>query len=155
MTLWTVCSLPGSPVHGIVQARILEWVAVLFSRGSSPPRDQTQVAHIAGGFFTVWATREAPNLRRFYKQRERGITSVSTQGSQAEGRTRTWPCWPPDLGLPAPTMRNKCLLFKPPVCRICYGHCSQLSLLCRDFGFYSELGALGGFEFELHVLTYG
>ena len=39
-------------VHGILQARILEWVAVPFSRGSSQPRDQTQASHIAGGFFT-------------------------------------------------------------------------------------------------------
>ena len=46
-------------VPGIVQARILEWVAFSFSRGSSQPRDQTQVSHIAGGFFTTWATREA------------------------------------------------------------------------------------------------
>ena len=47
------CSLPGSSVHGILQARILEWVASPFSRGCSQPRDQTQVSHIAGGFFTV------------------------------------------------------------------------------------------------------
>ena len=53
------CSLPGSSVHGILQARILEWVAFPFSRGSSQPRDQTQVSHIVGRFFTVWATREA------------------------------------------------------------------------------------------------
>ena len=46
-------------VHGILQARILEWVAFPFSRRSSQPRDQTQVSHIAGGFFTSWATREA------------------------------------------------------------------------------------------------
>ena len=45
-------------VHGILQARILEWVAIPFFRGSSQPRDQIQVSHIAGGFFTVWATRE-------------------------------------------------------------------------------------------------
>ena len=45
--------------HGILQARILEWVAFPFSRGSSQPRDQTQVSHIAGGFFTSWATMEA------------------------------------------------------------------------------------------------
>ena len=51
--------LPGSSVHGILQARILEWVAVVFSRGSSQPRDQTQVSCIADGFFTSWATREA------------------------------------------------------------------------------------------------
>ena len=46
-------------VHGILQARILEWVAVPFSKGSSEPRDWTQVSCIAGGFFTSWATREA------------------------------------------------------------------------------------------------
>ena len=45
--------------HGILQARILEWVAFPFSRGSSQPRDQTQVSRIAGRFFTSWATREA------------------------------------------------------------------------------------------------
>ena len=44
---------------GILQARILEWVAVPFSRGSSQPRDRTQVSHHAGRFFTIWATREA------------------------------------------------------------------------------------------------
>ena len=46
-------------VHGILQARILEWVAFPFSRGSSQPRDQTQASHIMGGFFTSSATREA------------------------------------------------------------------------------------------------
>ena len=52
------CSPPGSSGHGIFQARILEWVSISFSRGSSPPRDQTQVSHIVGRCFTVWATRE-------------------------------------------------------------------------------------------------
>ena len=46
-------------VHGILQTRILEWVAFPFSRRSSPPRDQTQISHNAGRFFTRWATREA------------------------------------------------------------------------------------------------
>ena len=46
-------------LHGILQARILEWVAFPFSRGFSQPRDWTQVSHIAVGFFTRWATREA------------------------------------------------------------------------------------------------
>ena len=54
------CSLPGPSVHGILQAGRLEWVVVLFSRGSSPPRDGTQVFCIAGRFFIVWTTREAP-----------------------------------------------------------------------------------------------
>ena len=46
---------PGSSVYGILQARILEWVASSFSRGSSWPRDPTQVSCIAGRFFTIWA----------------------------------------------------------------------------------------------------
>ena len=53
------CRLPGSPVHGILQAKILEWVAISFSRGSSQPRDQTQVSCIAGRFFTHLAIRKA------------------------------------------------------------------------------------------------
>ena len=52
------CSLPGSSVHGILHAKILEWVTISFCRGSSWCRDQTRVSRIAGGFFTVWATRE-------------------------------------------------------------------------------------------------
>ena len=45
------CSLPGSSVHGISQAKILDWVSISFSRGSSQPRDQTHVSCITGGFF--------------------------------------------------------------------------------------------------------
>ena len=52
-------SLPGSPAHGILQARTLEWVAISFSRESSWPRDQTWVSCIAGRFFTIWATKKA------------------------------------------------------------------------------------------------
>ena len=52
------CSPPSSSIHGILQARILEWIAISFSRGSSQPRDQTQVSHIAGRCFNLWATRE-------------------------------------------------------------------------------------------------
>ena len=52
-------SLPGSSVHGILQARTLEWVAIPFSRGLSLHWDQTQVSRIVGKFFTVWVTREA------------------------------------------------------------------------------------------------
>ena len=53
------CNLSGSSVHGIFQARVLEWVAISFSTGSSQPRDQTQVSCIAGSHFTIWAPREA------------------------------------------------------------------------------------------------
>ena len=54
VTPWTV--------HGILQARILEWVAFPFSSGSYQPRDQTQVSCMAGRFFTSWATREGLQL---------------------------------------------------------------------------------------------
>ena len=55
----TLCNPMDCIVHGILQARILEWVAFPFSRRSSQPRDRTQVSHISGEFFTSWATREA------------------------------------------------------------------------------------------------
>ena len=58
----------GSSVHGILQARILEWVAMPSSKGSSQPKDWTQVSHIAGGFFTVWAIREAQAQHTFIEE---------------------------------------------------------------------------------------
>ena len=58
------CSLPGSSIPGILQAGILEWVAISFSRRSSQPRDQTWVSRIAGRRFTIWATREATDYVR-------------------------------------------------------------------------------------------
>ena len=66
----TLCDSMGYTVHGILQARILDWVTFPFSRGSSQPRDQTQVSRIAGRFFTSWATREAQlNTGFHYKQK--------------------------------------------------------------------------------------
>ena len=59
VTPWTVAHLAPLPM-GILQARILEWFAISFFKGSSQPRDWIQVSHIAGGFFIIWATREAP-----------------------------------------------------------------------------------------------
>ena len=58
------CNLPGSSIHGILQARVLEWVAISFSRGSSQPRDLTRVSGIVGRLFTIWATRE--NIQTVY-----------------------------------------------------------------------------------------
>ena len=58
------CSLPGSSVYGISQARILEWVFIPFSRGSFRSRDQTQVSCSAGGFFIVWATKKAKQVTK-------------------------------------------------------------------------------------------
>ena len=54
------CSPPDLSVHGLLQARILEWVVIPFSTGSSQPRDQTWVSRIGSGSFTIWATKEAP-----------------------------------------------------------------------------------------------
>ena len=59
------CSLPVSSVHGILQARILEWVSMSFSRGSSQPRDRTQLSALGGGLSTIWATREALAVLEF------------------------------------------------------------------------------------------
>ena len=61
-TLWDPkdCIPPGILSIGILQAGILEWVAIPSSRESSQPRDWTQISRITGGFFTIWATKEAP-----------------------------------------------------------------------------------------------
>ena len=83
------CSLLGSSLQGILQARILEWVAISFSRGSSWPGDQTHVSCIVGGCFTVWAIREVPSVFRYYK-----ISIVI--GEETEVR------WPPTPGLYLP-----------------------------------------------------
>ena len=72
------CSLPGSSVHGILQVRRLEWVAIPFSKGSSWPRDQTHVTYTAGRFCTVWATREAQTARqRLWGNNQCGVCSES------------------------------------------------------------------------------
>ena len=67
----TDCSPPGFSVHGILQARILEWIAIPFSRGTSQPRDWTQVSCLTGRFFTIWATGKSnvtlPFLFSFFK----------------------------------------------------------------------------------------
>ena len=64
------CSLPCSSIHGIFQARVLEWVSISFSRVSSQARDWTQVSCIVGRRFTIWATREV-----YLRKREKQIGS--------------------------------------------------------------------------------
>ena len=61
-------SLTGSSIHGILKARILEWIAI--PRGSSVPRDRTDVSSIAGWFFTIWATRESLNISEYHHTKE-------------------------------------------------------------------------------------
>ena len=71
------CSLPGSSVHWIFQKRILEWVAISFSRRSFQPRDWTQVSLIVGRHFTIWATRECRALSQLFHS----PLSLSSRGS--------------------------------------------------------------------------
>ena len=82
--------LQGSSVHRIFQERALEWIAISFSRGSSRPRDRTQVSCIAGRRFTLWATREAPLvLIHSY-----GITNKESQcGQDTQQRQLEWKPW--------------------------------------------------------------
>ena len=67
----TLCNPMNYIVLGILQVRILEWVAFSFSRGSSQPRDRTQVSHTAGRFFTSWVTREAQKIIRYGNKNEK------------------------------------------------------------------------------------
>ena len=97
-------SPPGSSVHGILQARILEWGATPFSRGSSRPRDWTWDSWIAGRFFTVWATREA----------------LSTWGPLWNVQPATHPCSAPSVVLHAPVTlgRKDCRAAQQCTCRL-------------------------------------
>ena len=70
------CRLPGSSVHGISQATILEWVAISFSRGSSRPRNRIQVSLIVDRCFTIWATREALNYEDIKTNTNRPVTTT-------------------------------------------------------------------------------
>ena len=110
-TLWDPmdCSPPGSSVLGILQARILEWVAIPFFRGSSRPRDQARVFCIVGGFFTIWATLEALvcvniffNVNKYIAEKWMHFThsppKISSNRSN-EGRTvKALIYWPKDPG---------------------------------------------------------
>ena len=136
------CNPPGSSVHGILQARILEWVAIFFSWESSWPRDWTWVSCIAGRFFTLWAIREA--LKETNKLNEvitlrpeshstdvlirRGgdgrvpapfVCMLREEGGHLQARNRVLPrnqnFWHLDLGLLSSRAVRKCVsVFKLP-----------------------------------------
>ena len=76
------CSLSGSSIHGILQAGILEWVAISFSRRSSQPRDWTRVSCIVGRHFTIWATREVVNMESVFSKKK---NQKSTKNDWADG----------------------------------------------------------------------
>ena len=105
LTLWDPmdCSPPGSSVHGILHARILEWLAIPFSRGSSWFRGRTQVSHIAGGFFTIWATREDLVKLKW----EKDFRAVSLVPGPQWAQNQLWPWLWLTLAQPLPCPRHK------------------------------------------------
>ena len=78
-------SSPGSSVHGILQARIMEWLAIPFSRGSSYPRDWTQVSHTAGRFFTIYLYKVLCCFQN--------MTSFNAQNSPLKWELLLWPLY--------------------------------------------------------------
>ena len=102
------CSPSGSSVHGILQARILEWVTMPSSRGSSWPRDQTWVSHIAGRFFTHWATWEVHQTNKSGILNEDLHIFIHMCGSQqtVENSSRDGNTRPPDLPPEKPICRS-------------------------------------------------
>ena len=89
-------SLPGSSVHGILQAKILEWVVIPFSRESSWPRDRIWVSCIAGRYFTNWATREGVYIgAQKYKSIVYIPIHLTMQYVLYEGKSLAiWKSWP-------------------------------------------------------------
>ena len=83
------CSPPGSSLHGILQERILEWVAIFFSRGSSWPKDWTLVSGIAGRFFTIWATRKALDKSLKWDGFKNSVRTILITNPEAM-RTHQW-----------------------------------------------------------------
>ena len=122
------CSLPGSSVHGIFQARVLEWVAVSFSRGSSRPRDRARASRTAGRRFTIWASAAFFDPQRQVSWSHKGFPCSSAAWKPLrlqwllpleveEGRT------PPAVGF--------VLISKPIIWRFCSFIC-LLSLKTND-----------------------
>ena len=121
------CSRPCSSIYGIFQARILEWVAISFSRGPSQPRDWTRVAHIVSRCFTVWATREV--LAWIWKCRVRwgdprvhlffSTHSSRLSPSPSTGPSRLLAVHPPLLLPLTPLLCIHCADFYPCECKCC------------------------------------
>ena len=144
------CSPPGSSLHGISQARILQWVAIPLSRGSSQLRDWTWVSYIAGGFFTVWATREAEEKQIIDKEinkvckgcaegYERKKKSMEQSSSLPSGEAQRWGWqWPRGhtqtrkfKGYQFPASQWTCALFANMHLRL-FHNCFSSLLLWED-----------------------
>ena len=125
------CSPSSSSVHQVFQARILEWVAISFSRASSQPRDQTLVSLTAGRFFTIWATR-LPEYHLSYREfstilfwNKHFEKKKKIQGHSGVGRLLMFVLWvPPTWGTRTHLPSLRCWRF------FC---CSQL---LKDSKFY-------------------
>ena len=113
----TDCSLPGSSIHGIFQARILERVAISFSRGSSRPRDRTQVSHLAGRHFTLSATREA------YKKQGRGFLKTNVEQNMPVIKCTVW-----GLGLRTSQLHTPSVAATPVKIHVCSCSVASYSL---------------------------
>ena len=118
-------------VHGMLQARILEWVAGPFSKGSSQPRDRTGVSCIAGGLFTNWAIREAPN--------EDSIETLNDRVQRAHRLVGVWKCWESD----APGKGMEVLHAISTCCSMCLSHLvvPELYLKCSFYFIYLFLAS--------------
>ena len=148
---WTLCEPVDCTVLGILQARILEWVAIAFSRGSSWPRNRTGVSCIAGRFFTIWAIRVVPNTRmkakkstssllRFLRRPRNSIALPHVGHEQLRHRiledaglsSRLWKARTEDVGFEDCTAKHRCdrgLLWDPlfpaePSPELCTSHCN-------------------------------
>ena len=99
----TCCDPMDYTVRKILQARILEWVAFPFSRGSSQPRDQTQVSRIAGRFFTNWTTREALKYTKNHFNHFEAALSIFTSLFQNFLISQAWTPHPLNNNFPFPS----------------------------------------------------
>ena len=110
------CCPPGSSVHGILQTRILEWVAISFSRGSAWPRNPTQVSRIAGSHFNLWATRKLK-------------CTINNNAPESSWNHTALPRSAEKLSpmKPAPGSKKIGDYYSIPTCIICEGHgCPQI-----------------------------
>ena len=92
-----LCDPMDYTVYGILQDRILEWVAVFFSRGSSQTRDQTQVSHVAGGFFTGSSTTEALIAQLVESTCSAGDPGLIPGSGRSTGESKGYPLQYSDL----------------------------------------------------------